>query len=84
MLVVFSDMVGDFQRFIHGGGSVADADGEEGGDARSVRGGENLGEVGVIVEMAVRIDQHTVPAFKYATAKCWGFSGLGSGVIEED
>src|SRR5665213_621886 len=49
-------LVRQLQRPVHGVGAVADADGEHGADTGLFRARDHAGEVFVVVEMAVRVD----------------------------
>ena len=49
--------VGQVEGAVHGVGAVAYADGEEGVDACCAGVGEDGGEVGVVVEMAMGVDE---------------------------
>ncbi len=51
-------LVSEGKGAVHGGGSVADADGEDLADAGGVGGGDDGGGVVVEVEVSVGVDEH--------------------------
>lgn len=63
---------------MHGGGAFADADGEELGDAGVAGAGEDFGEIFVVVEVAVGVNQHM---FRVSSGE-GVFRSVGGGVQE--
>ena len=54
----FRVCIGEIQSYVHVRGTVADTDGEKLADAGGASVGEDCGDVFVVVEMTVRVDEH--------------------------
>lgn len=61
-------LVGERKRAVHGGGPIADTDGQQRMDAGRLRFLQDGGEVGIVVEVAVGVDQHNSLAYAVSHA----------------